>query len=297
LVVDGTNILVRAQRASSRREISYEGIRTGPLLIFVNVLTSQIKLLKPDSVVICFDEQRSLRRQALVASYKKNRERHRPESEQSEGMLAREFLTLAGVPWVEMAGYEADELIGAYWQRRPEKFFILSGDKDYLQLCDDGVVLRSPDRRSWDRAEVVHEMGIAPEHLSKAKALAGDPKDGVPGLPGVGIKTAVKLLKAVGWDLEALLVEPELAPAAQSIRDALECISLRDIEIDVPGFVRFDPVVPGKPGFEKLEAFLQEGGFRSWIRSLQHGIFWRDAQISLMSLTTVDKLRVQAPHA
>lgn len=278
LAVDGTNILVRAQRASKGREISYKGIRTGPLLIFVNSLTKHVREYEPDSVVVCFDASQSQRRRLLVESYKANRiGKPDSQSEYAEKRLVQEFLSYANVMVAEVHGLEADELIGAYWRDRGDsEFIILSGDKDFMQLCDDGVTQVSPDGRVWTYAEVYAQMQLAPEDIPKAKALAGDPKDGVPGLRSIGMKTAATFLKAVGGDLEKLLAEPELREAAQSIRDAYACVSLREIDVPVPELQPFEPVKLGSDGYRKLEAFLQEVGFEAILRRLQQGSLWRN---------------------
>src|SRR5690606_6422668 len=154
-------------------------------------------------------------------AYKSERPEHveRDKEERVAANLASEFLTLAGIHHLKMEGVEADDLVAAYWRQAramgPERVVILSGDKDFLQLVERGVpetvqIRPGVSPEVWTMAEVVAKFGCIPSDLPKVMALSGDKSDGVPGLRGVGTKTAVKMLAANDWDLAKVVAnEPK----------------------------------------------------------------------------------------
>lgn len=219
LLIDGNNMLMRAVHASQRNGVvmsTEDGVNTAALVIFINLLSRHIREESPTHLVVCWDGGRSAFRTGLYPDYKAHRpDRAETADERGPFAQAKEFCTLAGMHHVERPGWEADDLIAAYWQntRRTDpggRIVILSGDKDLLQLLDDHTYQVRPatppagtDR--WDAWRVGEHYEVPPKHLSKAMAMIGDTGDNVPGVRGIGPKKAAKALAAGGWTLEGAL--------------------------------------------------------------------------------------------
>ncbi len=206
LLVDGNNLLVRAICAMERIPLSEGGVSTGPLLVFVNMLSRYIKETEPDYVVVAWDGGRSTHRTAIFPDYKISRGDH-DDSRDAHFALAKEFLSLCNIHHVRVDGVEADDLIAAFCQKLRGLKVILSGDKDFLQLLDENTTQIRPTggEELWTHFRVEEELGCKPEKLPLVMALTGDSSDGVPGVPRVGPKTACKLLKKYDWNMALLL--------------------------------------------------------------------------------------------
>jgi DNA polymerase-1 len=259
LLVDGNNLLMRALFAGKKTGMSQDGILTGPLLIFINTLAKHIREEHPSRVAIAWDGGKSAKRVALDREYKGTREfaPNLHEFRESVFSLAHEFCTLAGVYQHTVNGVEADDLIAAWWagydpaQESDLSITILSSDKDFLQLIGlsphdvpTSVVRLSSggagtDR--WTEERMREEYGFTPTDWPLVTALTGDVVDHVPGVPGVGPKTAAKILKESNGDLEAVLAHPRLSGHAEQIRMSLALVDLRT------PFLTLDPPPPWRP--------------------------------------------------
>src|SRR5581483_2701697 len=197
MLVDGHNLVMRSIHAGSKTGMATsDGVySTGPLTLFINMLSSYVREWKPTSVVVCWDHGPSERRRRLFPDYKLAR-REAPEEDGKDTHfgLVKRFLSLCGIQQVSVEGYEADDVIAAYWSllRRdtqwdtPEesliKIVIVSGDKDFFQLLDTGVVQIRPETGGytlWTPQRVVQEMGCEAIHVPDLMALQGDPGDGI----------------------------------------------------------------------------------------------------------------------
>lgn len=255
LIVDGTNLLVRSEHASAHAALSVEDagelVNTGAVHVFVNLLAKYTRRVNPSRMVICWDGGRSLFRTKLYPEYKANRAGGKGNDPGSVRRLAREFLTVAGIHHTEVEGWEADDLVAAYWRRhRDRDVVILSGDKDFLQLVGNGTIQIRPgvSPEVWDEQIVFEKMGCAPSQLTKVMSLTGDPGDNVPGVAGVGTKTAVKLLNRYGWSLNDLVSSDERLIQGQ--REIIH-ISYKLVDLQVgeepPGITEvpiFNPTMP-----------------------------------------------------
>ncbi len=261
MVVDGNNLLVRSIKAMERTGLhSEEGIPTGALHSFINGMSTRVREHKPDRVVVCWDGGRSFYRSGVYASYKADRpESHVDRSSpESPFAMAKEFLSLAGVHHVEVPQVEADDLIAAYWRTKdPEELLLIhSGDKDFFQLLENNTFMVRPgDPDLWDRERVVEVMDCEPRHIPLLMALTGDAGDGVPGLAGVGPKTAVKWLKENDWNLSKVLGRGYTKAVGQEsvVTRALQLVDLRN---DLTG-VKVQPI----PAFSPTD---------------KHSILWMD---------------------
>ena len=270
LLVDASNVIVRSLRAMERTGLSADGVPTGALHNFVLTVARHICEEQPTHVAVCWDGGRSVKRVALDPGYKAHR-LTQPEFEEVKDdtfALAREFCTLAGIFHVGRAGYEADDLIAHYWrQHRPldDKLVILSNDKDFLQLLiDDNVEqvrlssANTPTDR-WTAERVRADMGCDPRQLAAVMALMGDASDGVPGVRGMGPKTAVKRLAQWRWNLhEALTLDERLSPHKERVLTNLRLVDLRQLDsaLHLPPLPEFRPTAPGSALYGELLSYL-----------------------------------------
>src|SRR3546814_7803853 len=179
---------------------------------------------------------------------------------------------------VELAGYEADDLIATYARQAKAagaEVTVVSSDKDLMQLVDGGITMLDPIKeRKIGRDEVVEKFGVQPERVVDVQALAGDSTDNVPGVPGIGIKTAAQLITEYG-DLETLLARAgeikqakrreRLIENAELARISKKLVRLDD---DVPVVESIDAFGLRQPVAEDLRAFLERYEFRSLLRRL-----------------------------
>lgn len=290
MLVDGNNLLMRAYHAArnSHSQMNAGGVPTAALHIVVSMLSRYVRTEDPDHLVVCWDGGKSTHRLALLPEYKGQR-RDAPDEDPADRPFAqtKEFLTLAGVHHVEHPGYEADDLIAAYWRRKSstERVTILSSDKDFLQLLDGWTEQVRPgtgDEERWTSGRVRSDMGCKPEHLPFVMALTGDSGDDVPGIPGFGTKTAVKALQAVDWDLERLLADPplRLVGKADIVRRNLALVDLRSPlpGLSVGEIPRFRPTEVISVAYPLLDQFLLRYGLETIRSRVALGLLWRDAE-------------------
>lgn len=291
LILDANNLAMRAIKASEGRlhlavEVDGREVNTGPLLLFVNLVSKYVRQVQPDRAVACWDGGRSAHRVRIFEHYKGARHEAGEEKDLTPFAMCKEFLTLSGIHHIEMANIEADDLVASYWHRRgnDDRLTIVSGDKDFLQLLDGRTEqLRpgapTPEAERWNCARVRTEMGCEPKHIPYVMALTGDAGDGVPGIPGFGTKTACKYLTKYDWDLDALLEaeEPKLALQSDAVRRNLALVDLRTPipGISVPEPPRFDPTTPGSVLYESLLEWLGMLRMESVQHRLSGNTLWR----------------------
>ena len=242
--------------------------------------TMLMKLLRDntaDHFAVIFDAARHTFRNDLYPAYKA----HRPEPPEElipQFALVREATRAFNVPSIESKGYEADDLIATYArlaQAAGADVTIVSADKDLMQLIRPGVAMQDPvSGRPIGDAEVREKFGVGPERVIDVQALAGDAADNVPGVPGIGVKTAAQLIGEFG-DLDQVLArageikQPKrrqtLIDHAADARLSRELVRLRD---DVPVPLPLAALAVQQPDWEQVAAFLQAQAFRSLIARL-----------------------------
>lgn len=199
-VVDGSGYIFRAFYAVQSLTNS-KGFPTNALFGFVRMLLKLLKDADSEYVVMVFDAGRQTFRNKLYPAYKQNRDEC-PTDLVAQMPLFREFARAFGLTLLEMPGYEADDLIATLTERLREcrvPTVIVSGDKDLLQLVSDDVeVWDTMKDRRYRRAEVIEKFGVPPEQVVDFLGLMGDSSDNVPGLSGVGPKTAAQLITKYG---------------------------------------------------------------------------------------------------
>lgn len=205
-LIDGYAMLYRSHFALIRNPlINSKGMHTSALFGFINQVLKLIRKEKPDFLMAAFDSPKKTFRHERYPEYKATREKM-PEEMREQLPYLWKLLKAMKIPTLEQPGFEADDIIGTLAVRANEKnldTFIVSGDKDFMQLVNDNIFLYSPSGRQseikiYDKSGVKDKWGVPPEMIIDLLGLMGDSSDNVPGVMGVGEKTAVKLLKEYG---------------------------------------------------------------------------------------------------
>ncbi len=273
-LVDGSGFIFRAFYAVRAEMTRPDGTPVNAVYGFTNMLMKLIGDTDADHVAVVFDTARRTFRNDLYPDYKANRPAP-PEELIPQFALVREATRALNVATVEMAGYEADDLLATYARLAREagaEVTIVSSDKDLMQLVGDGVtMLDAMKNRTIGPEEVKEKFGVGPDKVIEVQALAGDSSDNVPGVPGIGIKTAAQLIAEYG-DLETLLArageikQPKRRQAlidhAEGARMSHDLVRLRD-DVDPPQPLASFAVT--KPEPKTLLAFLEAQGFKSLI--------------------------------
>ena len=278
-LVDGSSYIFRAYHALPPLNRKSDGLQVNAVLGFCNMLWKLLRDMPPDNrpthLAIVFDKSEVTFRNKLYPDYKA----HRPPAPDDlipQFALIRDAVRAFDLPCLEQIGYEADDLIATYVREACERgatATIVSSDKDLMQLVTDCVTMYDTmkDRRIGI-AEVVEKFGVPPEKVVEVQALAGDSTDNVPGVPGIGVKTAAQLITEYG-DLEALLKrageikQPKRREAlienAEKARISRQLVLLDDkVKLDVP----LDELAVHEPDARKLIAFLKAMEFSTLTR-------------------------------
>ena len=211
-LIDGYAMLYRSHFALIRNPlINSKGMHTSALFGFINQIMKLINKDKPDLMVAAFDTSKKTFRHEKYAEYKATREKM-PEEMIAQLPYLWKILKSMGIPTLEQPGFEADDIIGTLSKMASKEeldVFIVSGDKDFMQLINERIFLYAPSGKQsgvkiYDRNGVIDKWGVPPEKIIDLLGLMGDSSDNVPGVPGVGEKTAVKLINEYG-SLEASL--------------------------------------------------------------------------------------------
>ena len=243
LIVDGNSLMHRAFHALPLMDA--DGIYTNAIYGFLNMLLKVIKEEDVRYIAVCFDEHGLTFRHTAYPDYKAGRSAT-PEELRQQFHTIRQLLTDMGIRWYTLMGWEADDLLGTLSLKAEEAVrpLLLTGDRDALQLVDGKTELMFTRKGISETilftpARVHEEYGFGPEQVTDWKGLAGDSSDNIPGIPGIGDKTAVKLLQKYGT-LENILASMEQEKG--KLREKLEtwpdqarmCKELATIHRDAP---------------------------------------------------------------
>jgi len=276
-LIDGSGFIFRAYHALPPLNRP-DGTPVNAVLGFTNMLVKLISDMHVPNIAVIFDAARKNFRNDIYAEYKANRS-ETPEDLIPQFPLIREATEAFSIPGIELDGYEADDLIATYARLARAKGWpvtIVSSDKDLMQLVQDGVRMMDPMKNKFMGAdEVMEKFGVTPDKVVDVQALAGDSVDNVPGVPGIGIKTAAQLINEYG-DLETLLARAgeikqnkrreSLIEHAEKARISKQLVAL-DAHIDPP--MPLEDLKITHPDRDKLFAFLQEQGFRSVLTRME----------------------------
>ncbi|MGL1930350.1 MAG: DNA polymerase I [Desulfotalea sp.] len=199
-VIDGSAYIYRAYHAVVPLSNS-KGVATNATLGFVNMINKLIKDKEPQYIVVAFDSRGPVFRHEMYKEYKANRP-PMPEDLAEQIPYIKKFVLASGIPLLEQVGVEADDIIGSIaklFSSEDCDITIVTGDKDLLQIVDDTVKVFDPMKdKIMDSNAVIEKYGVRPDQLLDAFAMIGDSSDNVPGVPGVGPKTAQKLIAEHG---------------------------------------------------------------------------------------------------
>src|SRR3984893_13794346 len=278
-LVDGSGYIFRAYHALPPLTRKSDGLQLNAVLGFCNMLWKLLRDMKPEEppthLAVVFDKSEKTFRTEMYPAYKA----HRPDPPDDlipQFAFIREAVRAFDLPCLEQAGFEADDLIATYVRLACEAgatATIVSSDKDLMQLVNDCVTMYDTmkDRRIGI-PEVIEKFGVPPEKVIEVQALIGDSTDNIPGVPGIGVKTAAQLIIEYG-DLETLLLragEIKQEKRRQSLIDNAELARLwkklvpldDQVALDVP----LADLAVHDPDYRRLIAFLKAREFSSLIR-------------------------------
>ena len=209
LLIDGNSIMNRAFYGimGSKMLTTTDGKYTNAVYGFLAILFKNLEDLNPDYIAVSFDLKAKTARHKLYEGYKANRH-GMPEELADQMPVIKDILRAMNIDIVEKEGYEGDDILGTlskYGENQGLDVIILSGDRDTFQLASDNITIRIPRTKQgktevddYDRKKVLEEYGVEPKSLIEVKGLQGDSSDNIPGVPGIGPKTAINLVKKYG---------------------------------------------------------------------------------------------------
>jgi len=277
LLVDGSSYLYRAYHVPNlQRLTNANGEPTGAVYGVINMLRSLIDEYRPECMAVVFDARGKTFRHELYKEYKANRP-PMPEELASQVAPLYALVRALGLPLLQVEGVEADDVIGTLADMAAAQGIetvISTGDKDMAQLVGPHVTLvNTMSRTTLDVAGVEEKFGVPPERIIDFLALTGDASDNIPGIPGVGPKTAAHWLTTYGSLEEVIAHAGEIkGKAGESLRANLQTLALarelteirRDVEVGVePG-----SLVIGKPDDGELRKCYTQLDFRRWLEEL-----------------------------
>ncbi len=280
-LLDGTALAYRSHFALARSGLSTaEGVPTGATYGFTMTLRRLLETEAPEKIAVAFDPPGATFRHARFAEYKATRQKM-PAELLAQMDWMREVVLAHGIPVLEVAGYEADDVIGTLARAatsRGWQVLIVTGDKDMMQLVDERVALYNVFKPDADvvlqGVEAVREkFGTDPERVVDVLAVMGDSSDNVPGVHGIGEKGAVKLIQEFG-SVENLLAN--LGKLAPKTREKIEAgrsmllLSRELVTLDcaVPLDVDLDALGPAHPDAERLLALFRKFEFKSLVEKM-----------------------------
>lgn len=300
-LIDATAFCYRAFYALPGLSTSF-GQPTNAIYGFINILNKILKEKKPAYLAACFDVSRDTFRQKKFAEYKIHRP-PMPEGLSGQLPLIKQIISNYGIAIFEKEGFEADDVIATISKKANSaglSVTIVSSDKDILQLVDENTIVFSPYKDEgviYDRKKVVERFGVEPQRITDIIALMGDEADNIPGLPGIGEKTAAELIGSFG-SLEQLLVNIDKIKQdkiRKTIRENIEKANLSkelavldknvDIEFDL------ERLKIGRPDFKELLRIFKYLEFKSFLRELpkEEGTF-TDVKLETLRCSELNNL-------
>jgi len=291
-LLDAMALIYRAYFAMSRNpQINSKGLNTSAVLGFANTLLEILKNEKPTHLGVAFDTMAPTQRHEDFADYKANREKM-PEDLALSIPYVKELLDAMNIPVLLLDGYEADDVIGTLAKEAEKQGFetyMMTPDKDFGQLVSENIYMYKPARNGksaekWGPKEVCERYGIErPEQFIDILGLWGDAVDNIPGVPGIGEKTAAKLIAQFG-SIENLLenahqLKGKLRENLEKFADqALVSKQLATILLDVPITLEEEKLRVGNPDRDALKKLFEELEFRTFRQAFFHMAFIASAR-------------------
>lgn len=276
-LIDGMSIVFRAYHAMSTSGLkSPNGEPTGAVFGFTNIITSLLERFNPQRIAVVFDRPEPTFRHKMYPEYKANRDEF-PQELVPQLIRIKELLDILNIPRIELSGYEADDIIGTLAKQASKNNWqvkCLTSDKDYYQLVDENISLMKPGKRGEDFEiinipQVIEKFGVQPNQVIEVLALIGDSSDNIPGIKGVGEKTAIPLIQKYG-NIENIyknLNEIEKQSLKSKFEDSKDIAELSKvlvtIDVNVPLNYNIDDCKIKTPKYQEIDNFFAELGFNS----------------------------------
>lgn len=274
-LVDGSSYIYRAYFAI-RHLSSPSGHPTNAIYGFIQMLLKLLKDYTPRHIAVVFDAGRTTFRTELYPEYKANRAAMPDDLRMQMGPI-RDVVKAFNIPSLELQGFEADDIIGALAGRfagQGGKVVVVTGDKDLMQIVTDRVTLLDTMKgKESGIADVVERFGVGPDLVIDILGLAGDSSDNIPGVPGIGEKTATKLILEYG-SLDQLLAQAHEVKGknGEKLREfreqALLSRRLATINCNVPLDIELDTLAAQEPDQETLNGLFKKFGFTTLIKEI-----------------------------
>jgi DNA polymerase-1 len=274
-LIDGSSYIYRAYYAI-RHLSSPKGFPTNALYGFTQMLLKVLKERKPDHVAVVFDAGRLTFRNELYPDYKANRLAMPDDLVPQLGPI-KEMVLAFNIPALEMTGFEADDIIATIARDCEERglaVVVVTGDKDLMQIVTGNVrLLDTMKEKESGVPEVAERFGVGPERVIDILGLAGDASDNIPGVPGIGEKTAIKLIQEFG-SLDELLarageVKGKMGERLREFAEqALLSRRLATVDYRVPLAWSYDDLAATPPDNQRLGALFKEYGFTTLMKEL-----------------------------
>lgn len=282
IIVDSNALLHRSFHALPPL-MTKEGLQTGAVYGFLLTLFKAITDLKPDYIVACFDTKAPTFRHEMFKDYKAQRP-ITPSGIVSQIPIAKEVLEALGVPVFFKEGVEADDLIATICAKTPDmEIFIISGDLDNLQLVNERIKVYTlgkgiKDTVIYDINKVKERFGVEPSQMVDFKALTGDPSDNIPGVEGIGKKTAAEIIQRYGniknlyeeLSTDTAVLKPKVKEMLrQSKESALMSRELSQMKKDVDISFKIEDCIFGNFSQERVEEIFRRLDFNSLVSRIQ----------------------------
>ena len=308
ILVDGNNLMFRSFYAtlySGSMMTNKEGFPTNALYGFVNMMNKIIAEEKPVYIMVAFDIGKTFRHEKY--DYYKGKRDETPDDLKKQFPIAKKILNAMGIKYFELAGYEADDIIGTFAKKADENSdyiaTIISSDKDLLQLISDDVevkLLKPKDYIRMNKQVFYDTYGLEPIKMIDLKALMGDSSDNIPGVKGIGEKTAIKLLQQYG-SLDGVYENIDSIKGAvhdklvNDKENAYMSYDIATIYKEVPIDTNFDNIVYHSEETEELINIYNDLDFHSFLKKSNVKEESKDITYKLMN--NVDEIKLTSPVA
>ena len=284
IIIDGNSLMNRAYYAMQRPMITREGIYTQGIFGFLNMLNKLEQDEQPEYIAVAWDRKTPTSRHLEYKEYKAGRRKMPPELAM-EFPLIKDILSAMNIKQLEIDGFEADDIIGTLAKDSEEKGLsplVVTGDKDALQLASDKTRIMITRKGItefdlYDREKMLERYELTPEQFIDLKGLMGDQSDNIPGIPGIGEKTGIKLLKEFGSVAELLARSEDIKPEKlkQKVEDnaSLAAMSRRlaTIITNVPIEYDLEEMRLRQPDIDKLVDIYSRLELNSFLKRLDTG--------------------------
>lgn len=301
LAVDGNSILNRAFYGI-RPLTTKDGIHTNAIFGFLNILLKLEREIEPDAVAIAFDVSRKTFRNDQYELYKANR-KGMPDDLREQLPLIKEILTLMGYNILGCEGYEGDDILGTLAKASKENnnyCIIATGDRDCLQLVNDNVevlLVKTKENVLYNAKKVVEDFSIEPYQVIELKALMGDSSDNIPGVKGIGEKTATTLISKykdienMYKDIEGIEATPRVKKLlAEGKDDAFMSRTLATICCDAPIDIEINSYIKTEPKIDELSALMTKLEMFSFFERMNLSASHKEETSQFISIKVIENV-------